>query len=112
MRPLFALCAAGAAAALVAPGAAGLKIAFLGDTGAELSGSDGFYAKAVFDMVKASGASLIVQNGDFDYQVSCDGVILDMPMLLTSRSLATPTRPTPASGRAFSTRTRRRVSTC
>jgi hypothetical protein len=89
MRPLFALCAAGAAAA-VAPGALGLKIAFLGDSGAELAGSDGFYAKAVFDMVQASGVSLIVQNGDFDYQVRCEGVILHMlPMLLTFRSLAT-----------------------
>jgi hypothetical protein len=49
-------------------GANGLKIAFLGDSGAKTRGSNGFYAKAVLDMVKASGASLVLQNGDFDYQ--------------------------------------------
>ena len=73
MRLLCALGAAGAAAS--APGAAGLKIAFLGDSGSELTGSNGFYAKAVFDMVKGAGVSLVVQNGDFDYQVRCDGVM-------------------------------------
>jgi hypothetical protein len=57
-----------AAAAAVASGAHGLKIAFLGDSGAETTGTNGFYAKAVLDMIKASGASLVVHNGDFDYQ--------------------------------------------
>jgi hypothetical protein len=65
--PRFAVLAIAAAAAEVL-GANGLKIAFLGDSGAETTGSNGYFAKAVFDMVKASGANLVLQNGDFDYQ--------------------------------------------
>jgi hypothetical protein len=70
VRMLRLAVVAAAVSAAAPAGANGLKIAFLGDSGAGTTGSNGFYAKAVFDMVKASGASLVLQNGDFDYQAN------------------------------------------
>ena len=45
----------------------GVKIGFLGDSGAEKSGDNGFYAKAVFDLMQSKGVELVVHNGDYDY---------------------------------------------
>jgi hypothetical protein len=59
-----------AAGALCAGGAQALKLAFIGDSGAELNGSGGFYAKAVFDMIEAAGVSLVLHDGDLDYNSS------------------------------------------
>jgi hypothetical protein len=59
-----------AAGALCAAGAQALKLAFLGDSGAELSGSGGFYAKAVLNMIQAAGVSLVLHDGDLDYNSS------------------------------------------
>lgn len=45
----------------------GLRVAFLGDTGVETKGDNGFYAQAVFDLIHKEGVDLIIHNGDFDY---------------------------------------------
>ena len=49
----------------------GVKIGFLGDSGAQTSSSStGYYGKAVYDMMRTNGVDLVLQNGDFDYQGS------------------------------------------
>lgn len=48
--------------------AEGFKIAFVGDTGAQTSGSNGYSALALYDMLTAEGVELLVQNGDLDYR--------------------------------------------
>jgi hypothetical protein len=58
------------ACVLCLAGAQALKLAFLGDSGAELSGTGGFYAKAVFDMIQADGVDLMLHNGDLDYEAN------------------------------------------
>jgi len=71
--------------------AKGLKIGFVGDTGAQTSGNAGFYAQSVFQMLRDQNVDIVLQNGDFDYNGSpslwksfLDAQLGDMEILTTS----------------------------